>query len=244
MILDHFTRIGAPPEDDRDLSAEALLGQMERAGVESALCSHTAAVRYDAAEGNARMAALCANHPRLRPIGVINPTAHLGVAEVIRAAARAGCVGLRFAPQTQGWALDSEPFARALEEAAGTGLPIAVELGGPGDATRLLRLAHGLGAPVILANVTYATLGEAIAVLNRDANLRLEASRLCTPGVVEALVNAVGAERLLWGSGAPAWEIAPTLRMIQRAEISDAAKRLILGDNARQLYHLRQDLQD
>lgn len=238
VILDHFTRIGAPPEDDRDLSAEALLGRMERAGVEGALCSHTAAVRYDAAEGNAAMAALCAKQPRLHAIGVINPTAHLGVARVIRAAAQAGCVGLRFAPQAQGWALDSEPFARALEEAATTGLPIAVETVAPGDATRLMRLASGLGAPVILANITYATLGEAIAAMERAPSLRLEASRLCTPGVVEALVGAVGAERLLWGSGAPAWEIAPTLRMIQRAEVSDAAKRLILGENARQLYAL------
>ncbi|MHB1356299.1 MAG: amidohydrolase family protein, partial [Anaerolineae bacterium] len=54
----------------------------------------------------------------------------------------------------------------------------------------------------------------------------------------EILVARLGAERLIFASGAPAWQIAPTLEMIRQAEVSTSVKTAILGGNARRVYGL------
>lgn len=237
-IVDAATCIGARPEDDRSFDPNTLFHEMDRAGVAEALCSHSGALRYHMRKGHAILRELCRKEPRLHPVAIINPSLYLGVAEEILRCAEEGFVGFRFAPYAQGWSLESEPFYTALEIVATTGLPLAIELSASGDATRLARIVAGVSAPVILANITYSTLGEAVMVMKRHANLHLEAHRLVTPGVVELLVAEVGYERLLFASGAPFWEISPTLCMIREADLSESAKGAILGGNARRLFKL------
>ena len=237
-IVDSATCIGVRPEDDRALDAATLVSEMDRAGVAEALTTHFGAVRYDASTGNSAVMEICRTQPRLHPVAVVNPTPYIGVAEEVARCVREGCVGFRFLPISQGWSLESETFRLVLEAVSGAGLPLTVELGSSSDATRMARLARGLSVPVILAGVTYGTMGEAVAVLRRQDNLHLEACRLVTPGIVELLASEVGAERLLFGSGAPYWEVTPTLDMIRHADISEESREAILGGNARRIYRL------
>jgi predicted TIM-barrel fold metal-dependent hydrolase len=237
-VIDSATWVGTRPEDDRPCDIPTLLAEMEHAGVSEALCAPYCAARYDARTGNAALVELCQQHPRLHPIAVVHPGMHVGVADEIRRCAADGMVGFRFLPALQGWSVESEPFVRALRAVADTGLPAAVEVGASGDATRLARSAPGLGIPLILAGIGYTTLGEAMALMERDAHLYLEACRLATPGVVEVLVQHVGAERLLFGSQAPLWEIPPTLRMVRESSIPETAKLAILRRNAKRVYNL------
>jgi predicted TIM-barrel fold metal-dependent hydrolase len=238
QIVDAATCIGTRPEDERALDVTTLLHEMDRAGVAQALCTHFCAVRYHARTGNAILKGLCAREPRLYPVAIVNPAPYLGVRDEIRRCAQEGFVGFRFVPHAQGWSLESEPFYAALEAVAVTGLPLAVELSASGEATRLARIVEGLDVPVILAHITYSILGEAVGVMKRHANLYLEAHRLVTPGVVELLVAELGPERLLFASGAPYWEIVPTLSMIREADLSEEAKSAILGGNACRLFKL------
>jgi len=237
-IVDIDTCIGVQPEDDRRHDAATLLAAMESAGVAEALCMHFGAIRHDAALGNDRLYEICRRHPRLHPVAVVNPSMHSGVSEEIRRSAEAGACALRFTPGRQGWAVDSEAFARAWDVVAEAGLPGLVEVGGTGEATRLARLTASCDAVLVLANISYGTLGEAIAVMQRYEHVALEACRLVTPGVVEYLVRTVGSGRLLFGSGAPAWEIVPTLEMIRQADIAEEDRKAMLGDNARRLFKL------
>ena len=237
-IIDAYTCIGQQPEDDRDLGADILLGQMVAEGIEQALCSSFTAIRYDGEIGNRELLATCLANPRLLPVAVVNPAPYVNNDALISSYKQMQFLGLRFVPYRQGWSLESEPFQRALYRSAELGLPISVELGASGDATRLSHLVAGLEIPVILANVTYAIMGEAIAVLEAHDNLYLEVSRLVSPGIVEVLVARMGAERLLFASGAPAWHIAPTLEIVRQAEISARAQAAILGGNARRIYRL------
>jgi len=237
-IIDSATCIGVQPEDDRPLDASTLLGQMDRAGVSEALCTHFAAIRFDTRTGNDELLEICASEPRLYPVAVINPSIYVGVSEEIRRCAHDGFVGFRFVPALQGWSLSSQPFAEAAHVAADTGLPLAVELSSSGDATLVGRVTHALPVPVILAGLTYRTLGEAISVIERHRHLCLEACSLATPGIVELLVQRLGGERLLFARNAPAWEIAPTLSVVRAADIAESDKEAILGDNAKRLYHL------
>lgn len=79
----------------------------------------------------------------------------------------------------------------------------------------------------------------AIAAAQAHPNVCLEtASTYRTPGVIEELVAGVGAERVLFGSDTPLMDPRVQIGKIITAEISDAAKRLILGENARRLLRL------
>ena len=89
------------------------------------------------------------------------------------------------------------------------------------------------------AGNTPAERGQAIAAAQANPNVYLEtASTFRTPGVIEQLVNEAGADRVLYGSDIPLMDPRPQLGKIITASISDAAKRQIMGENARRLLRL------
>jgi len=237
-IIDAYTCIGQQPEDDRELGADTLLDLLVAEGITQTLCCSFTAIRYDGEIGNRELLATCLANPRLLPVAVVNPAPYVNNDALISSYKQMQFLGLRFMPYRQGWSLESESFQSALYLSAELSLPISVEVGASGDATRMSHLGAGLDIPVILANVTYAIMGETIAVLESHDNLFLEVSRLVSPGIVEILVARLGAERLLFASGAPAWQIAPTLEIIRQAEISASAQAAILGGNAQRIYRL------
>ena len=59
-----------------------------------------------------------------------------------------------------------------------------------------------------------------------------------SPGVIEELVREAGAERVLFGSDIPLMDPRSQLGKIITADISDEAKRLILGANAARLLRI------
>ena len=80
---------------------------------------------------------------------------------------------------------------------------------------------------------------EAIAAAQAHPNIYLETcSTFRTPGVIEQLVNEAGADRVLFGSDVPLMDPRPQLGKIITADISDEAKRLVLGGNAERLLNL------
>ena len=79
----------------------------------------------------------------------------------------------------------------------------------------------------------------AIAAAQAYPNYYLEtASTFRTPGVIEQLVAGAGAERVVFGSDTPLMDPRSQIGKIITADISDDAKRLILGENARRLLDL------
>ena len=77
---------------------------------------------------------------------------------------------------------------------------------------------------------------EGIAAAQAHPNVYLETcSTFRTPGVIEQLVNEAGADRVLFGSDVPLMDPRPQLGKIITADISDSAKRQVLGENARRL---------
>ncbi len=80
---------------------------------------------------------------------------------------------------------------------------------------------------------------QAIKAAQEWDNVYLETcSTFRTPGVVEELVDGVGAERVLFGSDTPLMDPRPQMGKIITAAIDDEAKRLILGENAKRLLKL------
>ena len=62
-------------------------------------------------------------------------------------------------------------------------------------------------------------------------------------GLIEWAVGEVGAERILYGTDTPCY-FAPSQRArIDRADLTDTEKRMILRDNAKRLLPIPQDTQ-
>ena len=77
---------------------------------------------------------------------------------------------------------------------------------------------------------------DAIAGAQAHSNIYLETcSTFRTPGVIEQLVNEGGADRVLYGSDIPIMDPRAQIGKIITAEISDEAKRQVLGGNASRL---------
>lgn len=80
---------------------------------------------------------------------------------------------------------------------------------------------------------------QAIDVAKAHANVYLETcSTFRTPGVIEQLVHEAGADRVLFGSDIPLMDPRSQLGKILTADISDEAKHLVLGENARRILKL------
>ena len=77
---------------------------------------------------------------------------------------------------------------------------------------------------------------QAIAAAQANPNVYLETcSTYRTPGLIELLVETVGADRVLFGTDMPLMDPRAQLGKIITARISDEAKRQVLGGNARRL---------
>lgn len=237
-IIDIRTHVGTQPTDDRAYTPVDLLATMDAAGIDQALCTHWGAIRYDTLKGNEEAAVICATTRRLWPVAVVNPAPYVELADTLEDAQFIDCVGFVLLPDVHGWSIAGIVAERAFQQLDEIGMPVIVEITTPNQPTPLARATEGMESPIVLAGVNYALLGEAIAVLERYDHLYLEASRLCTPGVVELLCRTVGASRLLFGGGTPEWHPRPTMAMIQKADISPVAIEAILGGNARRLYGL------
>lgn len=80
---------------------------------------------------------------------------------------------------------------------------------------------------------------QAIAAAQAHPNVYLETcSTYRHPGVIERLVAEAGADRVLYGSDMPLMDPRPQIGKIITAQISDDAKRQILGGNAQRLLRL------
>ena len=72
-----------------------------------------------------------------------------------------------------------------------------------------------------------------------NENVYLETcSTFRSPGAIEQLVEEAGPERVLFGSDLPLMDPRSQLGKIITADISDDAKRLVLGENARRILKL------
>jgi len=80
---------------------------------------------------------------------------------------------------------------------------------------------------------------QAIKAAQRFPNVYLETcSTFREPGVIERLVTEAGADRVLFGSDVPLMDPRSQIGKIITADISDDAKRLALGENAKRLLKL------
>lgn len=231
-ILDLDTIAGFWPHRPADISLSRLLEMMDQHGVSRACIVSARGILYDDADGNTETLAWCRTQPRLIPVGTLDLRRFVGYRDEIRRLSAAGVRLWRLFPEYQGWTLDLATFRRVLSALDEAGAVLFIN----GQPSPVMRAAAGVSIPVILG-LHFYHLADLLAALEEKSGPDLY---VCTrlmhgPGALENLVQVMGHERLLFGSGAPLSAMGSALRRISTSALTPEQRAAILGRNLRRL---------
>lgn len=241
-LFDAHTYLGSDPYGDRSATAAALVATMQQHGIGGAAVAPFCESPGPQPGAHEQLAAAVAAHPgRLVGLARVDPRygerAH---DELAYAVTTLGMRGLLFDPAAVRTAPYHPGALRLMDAAIALGLPVIVlcgegYLGMPEGALRLAELRPQLRLVVgLMGTCVHGT--RLIAMARRLPNVWLETSIQQSPQRVRAAVDALGPERVLFGSAYPWSHPRPELQKLAEAALSDAEGRLVLGANARRLF--------
>lgn len=238
----------------RHNTAAGLLALMDRAGIDRAVVASASAITYrNAQAGNEEVAAeVKAHRDRLVPVAVLNP-AYAGWRDDLKACREEfGMRAVRLFPNWHNYR-PTDPRCLDLVRAAteyGMWVAVSVRVEDPRQRSwladvpdvRLDDLAALAKACPEARFVFLNGLGFAASSLGRKggglpANYSIEISRLTAllANELGQLLAALGADRLIFGTGMPFQYPDPTLLKLRVLEASDADKQKIRSGNAARL---------
>lgn len=237
--IDVNTFFGFDRNRQRDYPLDDLLRLLDRHGVDRALTVSLRGAYYDFVAANNDVLAASREHPQLIPVATIHPGRYLGCVEEVRRCIGEGVLVFRFFADLQAWHPSELHFLRVAEAIAEHGGRAMLLPGGIGGwPTALARHLGHLPLTVIMMNVGYGVLGEAIAAMAVAPNLACEGTMFDTPWVYETLCREVGQHRVFFGSGLPARYFSSAYGMIKHAEVPEEQRAAILRENAARLLDL------
>jgi len=234
-FIDVNTQIGPVHGNAAGATAADLLRERRSHGIRYALVRHRNALMGDTRYGNRELLEACEADPGLLPVAVLLPQRTDNLDEATGLGTRVAGFWLEGRATPGGVSVASAQLIRA---AARTGKPLFVQIGPYGDASSIGAATADLGVPVVLSGWHYDNSVDTIAAARRYDHLHLDTGRAAHMGAIEIAVGAIGAERVLLGSGAPLRAIQSSVNAILTARISDDAKRQVLGRNAARILGL------
>jgi len=218
---------------DIDASPGAVLGLMNELSVDRALAASLFAIEHDMFEGNEQILELAQAHPdRLEPVAVVTPGQSLPGRGMMGRLKEQGFRIVAFLPEMQGWSLELLSFQSAAREAAGAGMPILLAVGKYGRASLAARALAGVQTPVIVRSHVgggYLLPDEFIAIGKEFPNFYFDVWNLVGAGQIRLLVEELGANRLVHGSGVPLCCGRSSQFLLQTADLDEAAMQWVMG---------------
>ncbi|MEM7131018.1 MAG: amidohydrolase family protein [Chloroflexota bacterium] len=200
----------------------------------------------DGTTGNDLTARFIAQHPdRFVGFAYVSPQLpERMVSELARAIDELNFVAIKLYPPYTEWDLHEPIWHPIYEFANERGLAVLFHTGP--EAHSSPQLIAEIAPRFPNANFVAGHAGnippyreQAIAVAQTYPNVYLETcSTYRSPGVIEQLVEEAGADRVVYGSDLPLMDPRAQIGKIITAQISDEAKRQVLGGNARRLLNL------
>ncbi len=185
-----------------DVPPEELVRFLREAGTSRALTLSLAAPLLEAEEGCDATRLACLQHRELIPFASVDPRVYTG-GETVKRLAGLGCAAVRLTNGINGYSLDTSTVEQILGECAEADLTAFMDVAVPGQPTVVERLAERTGCRIVMMGMNYSPLSEAVVCMRRSPRLYVETSRINTPDGVRILCREVGADRVLFGSGAP-----------------------------------------
>jgi predicted TIM-barrel fold metal-dependent hydrolase len=228
--IDADALFGFWPYRNVDLSTASLVALLHKHGLEQACVCATRGLLYDAADGNQETLATCADYPELIPVATLDPRRLIGYREEIRNCRSAGIRLFRFFPEHQGWSAASPAFRKiAAEIAAQNGI---VMIGG--DPAAAMQ-AIDPNQPAILLMVHTYGLADVLALAADYPGCHFSVRQLLGPGSLGILKEAVGIERLVFGSNMGLADLAAAINVVKSALLSSDEESAVFGGNMRRL---------
>ena len=227
--------IGMHPTHRLDLTVERLVRDMDAYRIAAGVAVSTIGVFHNDTLGNAAVLEASKGGNRILPAATINPKTFFGSSSDLSAIREQGFRIFRFFPTEQGWPIDSPAFGAILKLLAPAKPPIMVDIAQPGDVGLVARATVDYPAPVILCGVSLDTLAGALAAMSESSNLVIETHELRVPGALTLITERCGADRIVFGSGAPRSSAASSLQYIFSSALADEDKQKALGGNIKRI---------
>ncbi len=223
---------------------EIMLRAMDLAGVDIACLFHI--FQPDGTTSNDINARFIAKHPdRFVGFAYVSPLMpERMVPELTRAIDELGFVGIKLYPPFTPWPFNDERWYPIYEFANARKLAVIFHTdhfhtNRPRYLADIAPLFPAVNFVAGHSGNVLEARDEAIAAAQAHPNIYLEScSTFRTVGVVERLVNEAGADRVLYGSDIPLMDPRSQIGKIITADISDEAKRLVLGGNAARILRI------
>lgn len=243
MVIDGHVHIGSAQCLQMKADAEMLIGLADGAGVDRIFVTHVTALYYAMREGNDLLGKDLARYGD-RLIGYVTvPThrlAHKACDEIRRCVEKYGMRGVK---------MYSHPESPITEASSTPIIELATELNMPvlGHFTPEecdVLMQRVPEAPIVMAHMggqPYAKGNWHLAVETAKKHPRLildTASSQIDNGMLEYAVAEVGPERVHFGSDMPLLDPWVQRAKIEGADISDDAKKMIMGENLARLLRL------
>lgn len=242
MIIDAHAHLGTLGRFSA--SADDLIRMANRAGIEKMVVSNLDAIFYDTRAGNDALAAAMRAYPD-RIIGYASFTsAYFGQAvldEIDRCVLDYGMRGLKIYSANKRSVAEPDMFP-IVEHAAELGLPILAHA----HAQEIDTLARQVPqATILIAHLgeqAETNMWQTLTMARSHPNVILDlTSSQIYAGLVEACVETVGPERVVFGTDMPLLEPEVQIQKVYAANIDEEARQLILGGNAARLFGLADD---
>ncbi len=253
MIIDAHCHLGRTAQFDQpDVSVATMLRTMDRLRIARAIASPLSLLPGFEEQGwPEALAAQRESDGRILLYTVFDPTRPASLEFVRRSLDEPGVVGIKIHPAFHLCPADDERYRPVWELAASRRRPILTHSWCISDYNPTQKFAQPAlfaryaaefpSVPLILGHAggRYEGHRAAVAVAQQHANVYLDLSGDgYALGLVEYLVGAVGAQRILYGSDLTWIDPRTQLAMVLDAEIPAAYKACILHDNAARLFSL------
>ncbi len=229
-----------------------LVEKLRRGGVQQAWTGTLDGLFHrDVAAANARLADECRRYGPglLVPFGCVNPMLPDWREDVRRCRHEHRMPGIRLHPNFHGYRLEDAAFADVVKEAARQGLIVQLALRMDDirvqhplikvpdlDPAPLVKLLPTLPqVPLVILNSYRAAGPGPIRQLAVRSGVYFDCAMWDGVGSVAALVEAVSAERALFGSHLPLYPLESSLLKLRESELTAAQSDAVCRENARRL---------
>jgi uncharacterized protein len=224
-------------------TGDQLAKHLNRNGVQSALVSSLRSAFADVEDGNLELLKACKRHPdTLFGLATLTPfSKKTGVG--IQSLSSGTFKGIRLCPQHHGYPLANS--SRVIEMAEDLRVPVVLHcrlimtwnLPSLSMAEVLAFVQAHRGVPFVLSGVNY----EAMAILSmrkKPENLYVETSCLQMWDAARLLLEELGPDRVLLGTGTPVQYAQSGTRNVLDSKLSHKQKQMVASSNARKLFRL------
>ncbi len=226
-------------------SVQDARSEMDRAGIGRALLYAPHAAIFDSGEGNRALIETIGGSDDFAPQFVCNPSFD-DLGEVMAHVDAEGVRSVRMFPGLHNYPFRPWVVGPWLDWLAETGIPVWLpvehELVGPLPGTYPIdprdihdTLAERPDVRAVLSEAKYNDASWALPLVQGLPNLDFEISRFVPGGGLTSVIDAIGPERVLFGSRFPDSALSPQLFSLHRSGLSTDALRAICAGNAERL---------